>query len=185
MKQDYSIKNLFNNLTTKQIIIFGASIIVVILLLVLSIMLSGDSGSTEDGGFGNENSSEVATGEETYTDEQGYTVTKVTTTDENGDIVVVETKMDNYGNVTTVEPSLITTYFPYQIMREHEGMESTLRYFLSINDEEKTIDALIEYCDEEGDKALVQEYINSIPIDLSSYTVNYESFSEDAICSVD
>lgn len=112
----------------------------------------------------------------TYNDEED-----VVSEDDNAGMVI-ETKEDEYGNVTTVNPELITTYFPYQAMRDHEEYGSTLRYFLSIDEGSTVIDAVIEYCDVENDKALVQQYIDAIPLDLSAYTVNYETFYEDARC---
>lgn len=181
MQQEYSIKNVFKKMKKSQIV----GIVLFVVILVLALVLVGllaekpqDGNSTS----GDENG-ESSTVVETYTGEDGYTYTKEIVTDENGDATIVETKTDEYGNVTTVAPGLITTYFPYQVMREHSDYIATLRYSFAVDEESKTITGLVEYCDAEGDKALAQEYLNSIPMDLSEYTVIYDVFSEDAFCT--
>ena len=191
MEKGYSLSNILKNMTKKQKIGFGLAFVVIVILLILLVVLvasspennevNNDEGQTDDG------VTDVV--EDTYVDEQGYTVTQTTTTYADGGKVITETKMDEYGNVTTVDPSLITTYFPYQVMREHTskdlvdaGFDYTLKYSLQLDEEAKVITATIEYCDVEGDKALVRQYINSIPLDLSEYTVNYGTFAEDAFC---
>lgn len=178
------IKNLWKNLTTSQKIGWGLGVVIAILLIVLlAVMMSGQSGKS--GTTEEENITE-----ETYTTNDGNTYTVTTETMENGsgEEVEVSTKMDEYGNVTTTDPNLITTYFPYQVMRQHEGelvelgFDSTVRYSLNLDEENKVITAMIEDCDQEGDKELVERYLSVIPIDLSAYTVEYEVFAEDAIC---
>ena len=195
-------KNISEKLTKPQKVGVVLGIVIIVLLLVFVLLLTD---GLFNGGGGSELEEEVV--EETYV-EDGDTVIKETRRDEEGNVTVVETreesdgstvtvetytntegdvtttgtKEDAYGNVTTLDPALITTYFPYQVMREHEGGDPTLRYYVAVDEGSKTISALIEACDEEGDKALVQQYINSIPLNLSSYTINYESFDEDAIC---
>lgn len=190
MEQGYSLSNIFKNTTRKQRVGFGVILAVVVVLLIVLIVLVMNN--PQDNDIDNEEEqtdSVVDVTEDTYVDEQGNTVTQEITTYADGGTIITETKTDEYGNVTTVDPSLITTYFPYQVMRKHAnedlidfGLEYTLRYSLYLDEDAKVINATIEYCDVEGDKALVQEYINSIPLDLSGYTVNYETFSEDAFC---
>lgn len=191
MEQGYSLSNIFKNTTRKQRVGFGVILAVVVVLLIVLIVLVMNN--PQDNDVDNEEeqqtNSVVDVTEDTYVDEQGNTVTQEITTYADGGTIITETKTDEYGNVTTVDPSLITTYFPYQVMRKHTnedlidfGLEYTLRYSLHLDEDAKVINATIEYCDVEGDKALVQEYINSIPLNLSGYTVNYETFSEDAFC---
>ena len=67
-------------------------------------------------------------------------------------------------------------------MRQHKEWTNTLRYYLSVNETKKTIHAIVEDCDIDQDKAMIQAYIKSIPIDLSDYTVEYELNSVDADC---
>lgn len=179
MEQGYSIKNLFNNASKGQIIGFTLGVVIVLLLFVVLIswLANSNMARTEE-----TKPVEGTTTTETRVDEDGNTIITETKIDNDGNEIVTESKVDEYGNVTTVDPDLITTYFPYQVMREHEGWEATLRYSLHISDDGKTINALVESCDEEKDKELIQQYINSIPIDISEYTIEYETFSEDAIC---
>ena len=188
MEQGYSLSNIFKNTTKKQRIGFFLFLVVVVILFIalIALVMSGVSNNGDEENSGNQ--TEGVT-ENTYVDEQGYTVTQKITTNADGSQTVIETKMDEYGNVTTTDPNLITTYFPYQVMRRHtsedliySGFEYTLQYSLGLDEEEKVINATIEYCDEEGDKALVQQYLDSIPLDLSEYTVNYETFRADAFC---
>jgi len=193
MEAGYNLGNVLRNMTKKQKI--GAVVflaVIIILVIILMFLMFGDQQATdESSGDGDSVGQNEAANvkEETYENDDGYTVTKKTTIYENGETVVTETKMDEYGNVTTVDPDLITTYFPYQVMRKHtseelvdSGFDYTLRYSLDLDEEARIITAIIEYCDVEADKALVQQYLDSIPLDLSVYTVSYETFSEDAIC---
>lgn len=176
---EFSLRNLLNNLTTAQKLGIGLGFVIFALMLVFVGFLASD----RENGEQSVGESAVEETEEVYTDENGYTVTKKTYIDESGETVTEGTKEDADGNVTTIDPGLITTYFPYQVSRKHkESNESTLRYFLSIDEETKTINALVEECDVAGDQALVQEYINSVPLDLSAYTVVYETFSNNASC---
>ena len=194
MEQGFSFGNIFKNMTKQQkIASLLFVVIVVVLLIVLGVLLSGmQTGSFDENGEWVSDdagqSDQPVVEEETYENDEGYTVTKKTTINPDGTVTIIETKMDEYGNVTTVDPDLITSYFPYQVMRKHDNLdeewEYTLRYSLQLDEEAKAINATIEYCDVDGDKALVEQYINSIPLDLSGYTVNYETFAEDAICDV-
>ncbi len=180
MEQGYSFGNIAKNMTRKQkVLSILFVLIVVILIIILSVMLSNYNQPEA------EEETEVTT-DVTERNEvingQDYVVTKETTVNADGETEVTETKMDSFGNVTTTEPNLITTYFPYQVVREHEDGRITLRYSLRIQEDSNVINAAVEGCDVENDKKLVQEYLNSIPIDLSNYTINYVPFFEDAFC---
>ena len=118
-----------------------------------------------------------------YYDEDGNVTIKTTTITSDGKKIVTEIKGDGYGNFTTTDPNLISTYFPYQMMREHEDGDETFRMFLDVNEEEKVIEVTMEGCSEEENKELAQEYIDHVPVDLSAYTVSYELVGEDVICS--
>lgn len=118
----------------------------------------------------------------TYLDEDGNTIIRTVVTNSDGTKTVTEIKRDAYGNVNTTNPNMISTYFPHQVMREHEDGESTFRLYLSLDEKTKVINAVTEGCNEEEDKALVKEYIESVPLDLSDYTITYEEASEDVGC---
>ena len=170
-----SMGNLWDNLSGKKklgAVIGGALILSLLVVLVAMFAVgSGVQGGTEG----------MVNG--TYEDEQGNIVTVETTVNENGERVTTRTKTDAYGNVTTVDPALITTYFPVQVMREHAEWTPTLRYYLYIDEYDKLlIHAMVEACDEEGDKALVQEYIDSIPLDMSGYKIEYQVVETDTDC---
>lgn len=120
--------------------------------------------------------------ENKYIDKSGEVIRSEIVTMQDGETIIEGNKEDEYGNFTTLNPELVTTYFPYQVVREHEGSSPTLRFFVDADEDRKTINAIVEYCDEENDRKLVREYIKSIPIDLSKYEVKFETFSEDAIC---
>ena len=174
-QQGYSITNLWRNLSGKEKLGFGLGILIIIGLIIgLGFML-----------FGNTNEEVLEPGtttEESYVNDDGDTVTKTTVVSEDGEATVTETKKDEWGNVTTVDPNLITTYFPYQEERPHDDMEGTLRFYLDVDTENKVISASIEECDTEGDKELVQQYLDSIPVDISEYKVEYNPFYIDAEC---
>ena len=177
MEQGYSLSNIFKNTTKKQKIWFGLALMIIVILLVILVFFVMEGGSTSE----NEGDDNVEQGngvvnvtEDSYINDRGYTVTQKITTYADGSEVITETKMDKYGNVTTTDPTLITTYFPYQEMRGHKDSYSTLRYYVRVYEEDKTIEAFVEYCDEEQDKNLVYKYIDSVPIDLSEYTVKFE-----------
>lgn len=168
-----NISNLFANLSGKQKLALTLVALVVISAVIVIIFMALSSSGQSD-------SDEEKAG--SYVDDNGYTITTEETTNDEGETVLITTKEDEYGNVTTTDPDLITTYFPYQVMREHKNYDPTLRYYVNINEDTMTINAMVEECDVEADKALVREYIDSIPIDLSAYTLNYDIFSTDAIC---
>ena len=189
MEQGFNFGNVIRNMTKQQKLAGLLFVtIIIVLLVVLGVLLSGlpSGGFNENGEWvdGNSDNGEkvTVTEEKVNIDGQDYVVKKETTTNGDGVVVESETKTDYYGNVTTTDPNLITTYFPYQTVRNHEGSDPTLRYFLSLNESSKTIDAIIEDCDVEGDKSLVQQYIDSVPLDLSMYTINYVVVGEDISC---
>ncbi len=180
MEKRSKLYYLIHNTTTKQKVV---AILVIISLVIMGIIISyvaslptgsSDSGDTEGNG---------SAVNETYVDENGYTITTEVNIDENGEEYTVTTREDPYGNVTTTDPNLITTYFPYQVVREHDDWDPTLRFYLSINEDSKTIYADMEDCDIENDKKLIAEYIDSIPIDLSAYTIEYKLSTIDTSCS--
>lgn len=163
------IHNFFSNLNRNQKIALGLGAVILIAIIALipqPFQTSQKSGSDETGTIDNPKA-------ENYTDEQGYTVVKESYTNDQGEEVITGTRTDPYGNVTTLDPSLITTYFPYQVMREHKEWNSTFRFYLSINENDKIIYANMEDCDIEQDKKIISDYIKSIPIDLSEYSVEY------------
>ena len=166
------IQNLLTNLKPNQKIAIGLGLIILIAVVIFLPKLFQ----------GHQNSDDTTSGATSYVDEQGYTVTTETHINDQGEEVVTGTREDPYGNVTTIDPNLITTYFPYQVMRQHKEWTSTLRYYLSINQSDKIIYANMEDCDVERDKALILDYINSIPIDLSEYTIKYELTRTDVDC---
>lgn len=172
-----SIQNLFTNLKTKQKIALFLGIIIIILAAVLLPWLFHNSQNSPD-----ESEATDTSKTESYDDEQGYTITTETYTNDEGEEVTTSIRTDRYGNTTTMDPDLLTSYFPYQVMREHDESIKTLRYFLSLDNSTKTIHAIMEDCDIENDKALIQEYINSIPVDLSDYQIEYEFSSTDTDC---
>ena len=143
-----------------------------LLVVAFADLPQGEDGASEDYGVA----------EASYADGDGYTYNEEMITNEAGETETIWTKTDEYGNTTTMNPEMITTYFPYQAVREHADGSASLRYYLSVEEGNTTIDAVIEYCDVENDKILVEQYVNAIPIDMSAYTINYEEFSEDANC---
>lgn len=178
MQEQSAFRNLIHNLTKKQVIAIVLGLVfLVIVAIVLSNIASSPTGSSNDN-----DTNEDSSANEVYVDENGYTITTEVNIDENGEEYTVTTREDPYGNVTTTDPNLISTYFPYQVMREHVDWNPTLRYFLYINEESKTIYVNMEDCDIENDKKLIAEYIDSIPIDLSAYNIEYELSTVDTDC---
>ena len=172
------IYNLFTNLTRNQKIALCLAVILFISGIIILPQLFQTNQSETNNNDELSNSPKV----ESYVDEQGYTVTTETITNSKGEESITSTRTDPYGNTTTTDPDLLTTYFPYQVMRQHKEWTNTLRYYLSVNETKKTIHAIVEDCDIDQDKAMIQAYIRSIPIDLSDYTVEYELNSVDADC---
>ena len=170
-----SLSNLWDNLSGKKKLGVVVSALLALSFLVVLVAMFAVGSNVQGGPEGMING--------TYQDEQGNIVNVETTVNENGETVTTRTKTDEYGNTTTVDPNLITTYFPYQVMREHAEWTPTLKYYLYISDDNNmVINAMIEACDEERDMALVQQYIDSIPLDMSGYTVEYQTFDTDADC---
>ena len=173
------IRGFFSALNRNQKIVLGLGVVALIAVIAFLPQLFQISQKSDDNETGTANSSKT----ENYTDEQGYTIVKETYTNDQGEeVIITGTKTDPYGNVTTLDPSLITTYFPYQVMRAHKNWESTFRFYLSISEKDKKIYADMEDCDVEQDKRMIQDYIDSIPIDLSDYYIEYSLTSTDADC---
>ena len=172
------IRNLFTNLNRNQRIALGLGIIVLIVIVAFLPQLFQTIQKSDDSETGTVDNPKT----ENYIDEQGYTVNKETYTNEQGEEIITGTRTDPYGNVTTLDPDLITTYFPYQVMREHKDWDSTFRFYLSIDEDNKIIHANMEDCDVEQDKIMVHSYINSIPINLSDYSIEYELISTNTDC---
>ena len=174
-KGDNHLKTLINNLDPKKKLglIIGFITFIILIILIVNLSQNSFNSDTKKGPI-----------EETYTDEQGYTVNREIVTDENGETSVQGTKEDQYGNVTTLDPDLITTYFPYQVMREHLHHTPTLKYYLGINEDTGVIRVNMEDCDVENDKKEIEEYLDSIPLDLSNYTIEYELSNTDTNCGI-
>ncbi len=116
MKQGYSLKNLFKNFSTRQIIGFSiGGILIIVLSGVLVMMLAS---GTKTGG-GNEESDNNSVVRETFVNDVGQNVTTETRIDEDGNshvtsytetgsgkILITETQTDEYGETVMVEKTV-------------------------------------------------------------------------------
>ncbi|MBR3246702.1 hypothetical protein IKF87_02360 [Candidatus Saccharibacteria bacterium] len=166
---DNATRNLLHNLSVKQkvviLLLFSFIILVAIVLATTDFSSKGQSDNSNDDSavYGEED----VTGETTY---YTYSPSRATRTDQ-------------YGNVTTTDPGAITTYFPHQVMRHHENTDPTWRYSIElVDDDEQLIYVTVEACDEENDKNLAKQYIESVPLDLSGYKIEYEAINLDTDC---
>lgn len=68
-------------------------------------------------------------------------------------------------------------------MHHHENTDPTWRYSIElVDDDEQLIYVTVEACDEENDKNLAKQYIESVPLDLSGYKIEYEAINLDTYC---
>lgn len=82
----------------------------------------------------------------------------------------------------------LSLYLPYAVypggIVDHNTTieDSAPDYRITGDEQNKVIDVLVSYCDPERFKKEALEYLESIPVDLSEYKINYIENSLDVIC---
>ncbi|MBR3157307.1 hypothetical protein IKF20_02685 [Candidatus Saccharibacteria bacterium] len=71
-------------------------------------------------------------------------------------------------------------YLPYVVDSSIEDAAPLV--FMDGNESKRTIDVTVSACNPEQYKKLATDYLDSTPLDLSEYTINFEVSSTDAIC---
>ena len=87
-----------------------------------------------------------------------------------------------YNNTFSLD--LYLPYIMYPDGYDEENADGTLapNYMITGDDKAKTLDILVSTCDAERFKQEAWKYLNSLPVDFSDYTVNYEVNSIDVDC---
>lgn len=76
-------------------------------------------------------------------------------------------------------------YLPYAVYSNSSDDDTSVApdYYISGDENAKTIDIMVSVCDAEKFKQEATDYLNSTPIKLSEYTISYEVNSIDVECS--
>lgn len=76
-------------------------------------------------------------------------------------------------------------YLPYAVYSNSSDDDASVApdYYISGDENAKTIDIMVSVCDAEKFKKEATDYLNSTPIKLSEYTISYEVNSIDVECS--
>ncbi len=74
-------------------------------------------------------------------------------------------------------------YLPYGVSPDvPENTPAAPHYYITGDEDEKTIDIMVSVCDVEKYKKEAMDYLNSTPLKLDEYTINYEINSVDVEC---
>ena len=72
-------------------------------------------------------------------------------------------------------------YLPYVVKSQYEDAAPDIH--IEGDEANKTIDVIVSVCDSEKFKKMATDYLESTPIKLSEYTINYSENSTDVICN--
>lgn len=183
----FSIKNLFTNLSKQQKIAAGLILpgILIVLAIMVPIINSAQEGFEDyelgDHDSSNESDTTVGVGQKWDSN------TTNTNDDDNNDSETVEVPVSTSYN-DDHEYTLID-YLPYSayVFLDYDDADDTSRVYYSIEENtaiEKGIVISVDSCDVEGNTAAAQEYLKSIPVDLSEYTVVYQTHTGEVPCDV-
>lgn len=183
--QQNSLQNLFQNLTKRQKIGILISLFLIIILLFYIFFITQNSSENTS-----QNNEEDATESEINIEEINYNPDSSTKESSNNYIQELINndyqykKSDpNYYLEHTTNPELLSTYLPHIEYRYYILDETQYRsvYFYAFQKDEKTIEIMVEKCDEEQDKIRANNYLNSLPLDLSQFTIEY-NINTEAYC---
>ena len=177
MEQGYSLGNILKNTTKKQRIGFGlAFVVIVALVVILFVMIGTPQESSDEAGDNGGASEEVAETEQIVL---GEGVAGTALAEDGNDEktasaqVPVSTEYNERHKYTLVDymPSAI-----YDFKEYGDGQSGTRIYWEIVENTaiEKGIVVKLDSCDEAGNKALANEYLRSIPVDLSDYVIVYQ-----------
>ncbi len=187
MEEQSKFKTLINNLTPGQRIGVILVVVIFVLIIIFGIIFipnnksAGDTDNSNSGdNFGMAGGDGNLNGGDGDSENGGG--------DNGGDN---DESVDSANNYVDPESTPIAggdyndigTYLPHAMFAEESDYVNA-RYFVDIYDDENPNIIYIAYSDcDPNAKALADEYLNTIPVDLlSKYTIEYGEFSEDAYC---
>lgn len=178
-KENFSIKNLLVNLTKKQKIGIGLFLVIVaIVAMVFSAMINSVHEDISDESKGDTTEEiDITIGEGTVWSTSGA---------EDKESTKVETPVStDYSD--SHEYSLIdyvpTSNYKYIV---YDGGYGTRNYWWITENTaiEKGIVVSVDSCDVAGNTAAANEYLKSLPVDLSDYIIVYQTHTSDVPCEV-
>lgn len=176
---NYSIKNLFINLTKKQKV---AALMLLILAVVMTVVIIVAAGAVSEDVDGNEaNGGDI--GVESSVDADSVISEGVQWGDE-GDRVVdvpVNTEYNDEHEYTLIE------YIPasrYEYKEYGDGQVGIRDYWWAMENTavEKGIVVSANVCDVEGNTAEANEFLKNLPVNLSEYTIVYQTHVDNMPC---
>ena len=177
MEQGYSLSNIFKNTTKKQRIAFIIVLVVIIALISVLFMLVGASEETAEETTDSEE--EVALFEgvagDTIENEEEGDGTKID--------VPVSTDYNSKHSYTLID------YLPkgeYKFLTGEESFVNSITYYIIKENTavDKGIVVSVDVCDVKGNKKAANDYLKSLPIDLSEYVIVYQTHGSDVPCDM-
>ena len=187
MEQGYSLGNIFRNTTKKQRIGFGLAFVIIVVLVIILFLLVGlpqensdntdNNGSTEElieDGIGSASFEEGVSGAD---------LNKGNNDEDNSVNVPVSVDYNENHEYTLIEyiPKSKYDYITYG------DNQHGLRAYWVINENtaiKKGIGVSVDSCDVEGNKVAANNYLKSLPVDLSDYFIVYRVHEGDIPCDV-
>lgn len=171
-----SLHNLVVNLTKKQKLGMVALIaIIVILVIVLAVVVNQSQDDVSDGSEEGQMNTETAA---------GVSGDNINNEDEAVGIEVPVSTDYQSSHVYTLRDYLPKDKYDF---KEFGDGETGARVYWSISENtaiEKGIVVRVDSCNEERNKASANEYLRTIPVDLSEYTIVYQVATGDVPCDV-
>ena len=182
MEQEYSFKNLFQNMNRRQKIGLAVFVVVVVILIAVLTMMAGTLNEMSDGESDNGEEAELVEQEATETAEGVSGGILSNGPDSNENITVpIKTNYDE-----THEYSLIE-YLPvgkYNVEEGDESEEGVVAYYYI--EENTAIDngivITVDSCNVEENQRMANDYLKSLPVDLSGYIIVYQTDVSDLPC---
>lgn len=194
MERSYSLGNAFKNMTGKQKIAFGLVFVIIVVLVVVLLLVigtpNGDNGEA-DGDYDVTDSdyySEEATEPEDETTEleNGIVGASVIGSDVNGDANAMVPVSVDYNED---HDYLLIDYIPiskYDYITYGNNQHGVRAYWI-INENtaiDKGLVISVDSCDVEGNNAAANEYLRSLPVDLSDYVFVYRVHEGNVPCNI-
>ena len=184
MDETNSLKNLFTNLSFKQKIGILAAIILIIVLIIMVVALVPKD-SLEDKGDSTSQESSLEPQSSSATIEKGTKWENTDAGSETTEEADIPTSTEyNENHTYTLEEYLPASRYEYKNKGDDTYGIRDYWWIMENTAVEKGIVVSVDSCDEEGNTAAAKEYLKSIPIDLSSYYVVYQTHIGEVPCTV-
>lgn len=177
------VHNMFANLTRKQIAGIGSFIMIIIIVLILIALIVNTMQQSPNSNNEPETTDAIVSEAVKWGDIDSDTNTHTDSNSTDTIKVPVSTEYNEKHEYTLAD------YIPYDsyVFLDKYDSNDTLRIYYSIDENsaiEKGIVISVDSCDVEGNTIAAQNYLKSIPVDLSEYVVVYQTHSGNVPCDI-